>query len=325
MPKPALATPTGLAGPYEEWSASHLPAVFQLVGRTPLVRLRSFEPRPSVEIYAKLESRNPGGSVKDRAAARMLSEGLRSGALGPGKTIVDATSGNTGIAYAMLGAALGFPVELCVPANVSPERTRTLQAFGATLVLTDPMEGTDGAINTVRRLVAERPDHYFYPDQYSNEFNWRAHYDSTAVEILAQTDRRVTAFVAGLGTSGTFVGTSRRLKAERPDLIAASIQPDSPLHAIEGLKHMATALVPAIYDDTIADRTFAIATDRAWELTKRLARREGLFVGVSSGAALAGALALAESLPSGVIVTVFPDGGDRYLSDRGWHDGDPRS
>lgn len=312
-------------GTAEVWSASRLPAVFQLVGRTPLVRLRRFEARPGIELYAKLESRNPGGSVKDRAAARMLVEGLRSGALSPGKTIVDATSGNTGIAYAMLGAALGYAVELCVPANVSPERTRTLRAFGATLVLTDPMEGTDGAIKTVRRMVAEKPDHYFYPDQYSNEFNWRAHFDSTAPEILTQTEGRVSAFVADLGTSGTFMGTSRRLKAEKPDVLVVSVQPDSPLHAIEGLKHMATAMVPAIYDAHLADCNLTVATERAWDLTRRLAREEGLFVGVSSGAALAATLDVAATLQAGVLVTVFPDGGDRYLSDRGWQGGETAS
>lgn len=322
----AFTSSTGQsAGPYGEWSAANLPAVFHLVGRTPLVRLRGFEPRPTVELYAKLESRNPGGSVKDRAAARMLTEGLRSGALRPGKTIVDATSGNTGIAYAMLGAALGYAVELCVPANVTPERTRTLRAFGAKLVLTDPMEGTDGAINTVRRMVASRPDAYFYPDQYSNEFNWRAHYDTTGPEILSQTEGRVTAFISGLGTSGTFIGTSRRLRAEKPGVMVVSVQPDSPLHAIEGLKHMETAMVPAIYDATLADRDLSVATDRSWEITKRLARKEGLFVGVSSGAALAATLDVAATLESGVLVTVFPDGGDRYLSDRGWLDEEPAS
>jgi cysteine synthase B len=301
-----------------------LPAVFSLIGDTPLVRLRSLEPRRGVEIHAKLEGRNPGGSVKDRAAARMLLEGLGTGALRPGRTILDATSGNTGIAYAMLGAALGYRVKLCVPANVTPERLQTLRAYGADVVLTDALAGSDGAIQEVRRLFAGSPDEFFYPDQYSNPANVQAHYDRTGAEILEQTRGRVTHFVAGLGTSGTFIGTGRRLRAARPDVTLISVQPDSPLHAIEGWKHMATAIVPPIYDPGLADRDLRIATEDAWEMTRHLARREGLLLGVSSGAALAAARAVAEGLDEGVVVTIFPDGGSRYLSEPHWRDEEAR-
>jgi S-sulfo-L-cysteine synthase (O-acetyl-L-serine-dependent) len=289
-----------------------------LIGRTPLVRLRSFEPRPSVEIYAKLESKNPGGSVKDRAALAMILEGERTGALTPDRTLLDATSGNTGIAYAMIAASRGYRVRLCLPSNVTQERTRLLQAYGAELVLTDPMEGSDGAILEARRIHAAEPSRYFYPDQYSNPANWRAHYDGTGLEIAEQTTGRITHFVAGLGTSGTFVGAGRRLRQLVPSVRLISVQPDSPLHGIEGLKHMATAIVPGIYDSDLADESLAIATEEAYRLTRRLTREEGLFVGPSSGAALAGSLRVAASLERGVIVTVFPDGGDRYLSETFW-------
>lgn len=295
-----------------------LPPVFSLIGGTPLVRLRRFEPRPGVEIHAKIEMHNPGGSVKDRAAARMIVEALRNGALGGGRTILDATSGNTGIAFAMLGAALGFRVRLCVPANVTPERQKALRAYGADVVLTDPLSGSDGAIREARRIYAEDPDRYFYADQYNNASNVQAHYETTAVEILRQTGGRVTHFVAGLGTSGTFVGAGRRLRAARPDVRLVSVQPDSPLHGIEGLKHMATAIVPGIYDPALADEDVRVSTEAAWEMTRQLARREGLLVGVSSGAALAAAVEVAARLDHGVIVTIFPDGGSRYLSDALW-------
>jgi cysteine synthase B len=295
-----------------------LPPVFSLVGDTPLVRLRRFEPRPAVEIHAKVEMQNPGGSVKDRAAARMIVEALRSGELRGGRTILDATSGNTGIAFAMLGAALGFPVRLCVPANVTPERQRAMRAYGADLVLTDPLAGSDGAIREARRIHAEAPSRYFYADQYNNAWNVQAHYETTAVEILRQTDGRLTHFVAGLGTSGTFTGTGRRLRAARPDVRLVSVQPDSPLHGIEGLKHMAAAIVPGIYDPALADEDLRVSTEAAWEMTRQLARREGLLVGVSSGAALAAAVEVAARLEQGVIVTIFPDGGSRYLSDAMW-------
>jgi len=289
-----------------------------LVGRTPLVRLTRFEPRAGVEIYAKLEARNPGGSVKDRPALAMLVEGERIGALGPGRILLDATSGNTGIAYAMLGAARGHRVRLCVPSNVTPERKRLLQVYGADLVYTDPMDGSDGAIRQARAIFERDPDLYYYPDQYSNPANWQAHYRTTGVEILEQTAGRVTHFVAGLGTSGTFVGTGRRLREERPSVQLISVQPDSPLHGLEGLKHMASAIVPSIYDAGLADRDMGVATEDAHVLVRRLAREEGLFVGPSSGAALAACLQVAADLTTGVIVTVFPDGGDRYLSDHLW-------
>lgn len=291
------------------------------IGQTPLVRLRRFEPHDGVEIYAKLESRNPGGSVKDRAALAMIREGERTGALRPGRILLDATSGNTGIAYAMLAAARGYRVQLCVPANVTVERRRLLVAYGAELILTDPMAGSDGAIEEARRLYARDPGVYFYPDQYSNPGNWQAHYEGTALEILRQTDGRLTHFVAGLGTSGTFVGTGRRLREDAPHVRLISVEPDSPLHGLEGLKRMASAIVPAIYDRALADEALEVSTEGSWALTRRLAQEAGLMVGPSSGAALVGCLRIARSLDRGVIVTVFPDGGDRYLSEPHWADG----
>ena len=291
-------------------------AVWPLIGNTPLVRLRRLEPHPRVEIHAKLESRNPGGSVKDRAAASMILDGLRTGALRPGKTLLDATSGNTGIAYAMLGTALGYPVKLCVPASVTEERKRLLQVYGAEVVWTSAMEGSDGAIRTARQLHAETPDRYFYPDQYNNAANWRAHYEGTGPEILEQTGGRVTHFVAGLGTSGTFMGTGRRLREALPGIWLVSMQPDSPLHGLEGLKHMASAIVPGIYDEHLADEDAQVETEEAWHMVRRLAREEGLFVGVSGAAALVVAERLAQRIGRGLIVTVIPDGGERYLSDR---------
>ena len=293
--------------------------VLDLIGRTPLVRLPHFEREvPGVELYAKAEWQNPGGSVKDRAAFRMITDGEASGRLRPGLTIVDATSGNTGIAYAMVGAARGYKVKLCLPENASPERKLILKAFGAELVLTSPLEGTDGAIREVRRMVAEHPEKYFYPDQYSNDSNWRAHFDTTGPEIIEQTNGRVTHFVAGLGTSGTFVGTTRRLKQFNPSIRAISFQPDSPFHGLEGLKHMETAMVPAIYDPSLADEDLRVGTEEAHRLVRRLAREEGLMVGISSGAALAAALTVARRLDSGVIVTVFPDGAEKYLTEKFW-------
>ena len=293
-------------------------SIVDLIGGTPLLRLHRLEPRAGIEIYAKLECQNPGGSVKDRAALAMMLDGERSGALGHGRILLDATSGNTGIAYAMLGAARGHRVRLCVPANVTPERKRLLQIYGADLVLTDPMEGSDGAIRQARAIYARDPGRYFYPDQYSNPANWRAHFDTTAVEILEQSDDRLTHFVAALGTSGTFIGTGRRLRQERPEVKLISVQPDSPLHGLEGLKHMASAIVPSIYDPELADQDLRVSTEEAHDLTRQLAHKEGLFVGPSSGAALAACLQVASALSSGVIVTVFPDGGDRYLSDPLW-------
>jgi cysteine synthase B len=294
-------------------------SVLELIGGTPLVRLPHFEREtPGVELYAKAEWQNPGGSVKDRAASRMIADGEASGRLRPGLTIVDATSGNTGIAYAMVGAAKGYRVKLCLPENASPERKLILRAFGAELVLTSPLEGTDGAIREVRRIVAEDPDRYFYPDQYSNDGNWRAHFDTTAPEIIEQTGGRVTHFVAGLGTSGTFVGTGRRLRQFKPSIKLISFQPDSPFHGLEGLKHMATAMVPAIYDPSIADEEVAVSTEDAHRLVRRLAREEGLMVGISAGAALSATLQVARRLKEGVVVTVFPDGAEKYLSESFW-------
>src|SRR6266403_2378942 len=244
-------------------------SIVDLIGRTPLVRLRRFEREtPGVELYAKAEWQNPGGSVKDRAAARMIADGEASGALKPGFTILDATSGNTGIAYAMIGAARGYKVKLCVPENASQERKLILRAFGAELILTSPLESTDGAIREARRLYAENPDRYFYPDQYSNDANWKAHYDTTAPEIIEQTSGRLTHFVAGLGTSGTFIGTGRRLRKHSAAVKLISFQPDSPFHGLEGLKHMASAIVPGIYDSTLADEDLRISTERAYSMVR---------------------------------------------------------
>jgi S-sulfo-L-cysteine synthase (O-acetyl-L-serine-dependent) len=294
-------------------------SVLDLIGRTPLVRLSRLEREtPGVELYAKAEWQNPGGSVKDRAAARMIADGEATGRLRPGLTIVDATSGNTGIAYAMVGAARGYKVKLCLPENASPERKLILRAFGAELVLTSALEGTDGAIREVRRIVAEHPDEYFYPDQYSNDSNWRAHFDTTAPEIIEQTSGRITHFVAGLGTSGTFVGTSRRLRQFNPAIRMISFQPDSPFHGLEGMKHMGSAIVPAIYDPTLADEDLAIGTEEAHRFVRRLAREEGLLVGISSGAAVAAMLQVARRLGEGVVVTVFPDGAEKYLTESFW-------
>ena len=294
-------------------------SVLDLIGRTPLVRLTHFERlTPGVELYAKAEWQNPGGSVKDRAAARMILDGETRGALRPGLTIVDATSGNTGIAYAMVGAARGYKVKLFLPENASPERKLILRAFGAELVLTDPLEGTDGAIREVRRTVAEQPDEYFYPDQYSNDFNWRAHFETTGPEIIEQTGGRLTHFIAGLGTSGTFMGTGRALRQFNPAIRLISFQPEGPFHGLEGLKHMETAMVPAIYDPSLADEDLRVSTEAAHTMVRRLAREEGLLVGISSGAALAAALQVAGRLDGGVVVTVFPDGAEKYLSETFW-------
>jgi len=303
-------------------------SVLDMIGRTPLVRLRRFEREipAGVELYAKAEWQNPGGSVKDRAAARMILEGESSGKLTHDRTILDATSGNTGIAYAMVGAARGYKVKLCVPANASAERKLMLRALGAELVLTDPLEGgTDGAIREARRLYAEHPDRYFYPDQYNNDANWRAHYDTTGPEIIEQTSGRLTHFVAGLGTSGTFVGTGRRLRKFNPAIRLISFQPDAAFHGLEGLKHMESAIVPGIYDPTLADEDLRISTERAHEMVRRLAREEGLLAGVSSGAALAAMLDVASRIHTGapaIIVTIFPDGAEKYLSDAFWTAGD---
>ena len=293
-------------------------SVIDLIGNTPLIRLSSFEAGlRNVELYVKAEWRNPGGSVKDRAAARMMADGERSGALTRDKILLDATSGNTGIAYAMIGAARGYRVRLCVPENVTPERKRILKAFGAEVVFTDPMEGSDGAIIRAKKMYADDPDRYFYPDQYNNPGNWRAHYDTTAPEIFEQTQGRITHFVAGLGTSGTFMGAGRRFREVKPSIRLTSVQPDSPLHGLEGLKHMATAIVPGIYDPALADEDLGVSTEEAFDYTRRLAK-EGLFVGISSGANLAGALDVARRAQDAVVVVIFCDGGEKYLSERFW-------
>ena len=296
-------------------------SIVDLIGNTPLVRLSTFEAGfHHVELWAKAEWRNPGGSVKDRPAARMMLDGERSGALTRDKILLDATSGNTGIAYAMVGASRGYRVRLCVPENVTPERKRILRAFGAEIVFTDPMEGSDGAIIRARAMYAAEPDRYFYPDQYNNSGNWLSHHDTTAPEIIEQTEGRLTHFVAGLGTSGTFVGVGRRLREYNASIRLISVQPDSPLHGLEGLKHMATAIVPGIYDPTLADEDIRVTTEEAFELTRQLARA-GLFVGISSGANLAGALRVARGASNAVIVVVFCDGAEKYLSERFWDEG----
>jgi cysteine synthase B len=293
------------------------------IGRTPLVRLgRVASDVPAgVEVYAKAEHLNPGGSVKDRAAHAMILAGERAGLLTRSKIILDATSGNTGIAYAMLGAARGYPVTLCLPKNANFERKRTLRLYGAHLVETDPAEATDGAQRRARLMAEAEPEKYFYPDQYNNDANWRAHYDGTAPEIWEQTNGRITHFLAGLGTSGTFVGVARRLKELNEKIRAVSMQPDSPFHGLEGMKHMASALVPGIYDPAVADENVEVMTEDAQEMTRRLAREEGLLVGVSSGANVFAALRLARGLaPGAVVVTVLCDGGGKYLSENFWEE-----
>jgi cysteine synthase B len=295
-------------------------SILDLIGRTPLIRLRQIEKEcPGVAIYAKAEWQNPGGSVKDRAAARMISEGETSGALTPQKTILDATSGNTGIAYAMIGAARGYKVKLCVPENASQERKLILRAFGAELVLTSPLESTDGAIREARRLYAESPDTYFYPDQYNNDGNWRAHYDTTGPEIIEQTAGTVTHFVAGLGTSGTFVGTARRLRQFNKSIKLISFQPATAFHGLEGLKHMESAIIPGIYDPGIADQDLRVESEDAFEMVRRLAREEGVMAGISSGAAVSAVLQVARQLKTGIIVTVCPDGAEKYLTEKFWN------
>ncbi len=301
--------------------------IVELVGRTPLVRLARLTAGLSgVTLLAKAEWTNPGGSVKDRAALRMIEEGEKSGQLVPGKTILDATSGNTGIAYAWLGAAKGYAVELCLPASASKERKAILRAYGVRVIETPAAEGSDGAIREARRRHAADPARYFYPDQYSNPANWQAHYHGTAVEILEETGGRLTHFVASLGTSGTFIGTARRLREADPRIRLVSVQPDGPFHGLEGMKHMPSALVPAIYDPTVADENVWMPTETAQAMVRRVAREEGLFIGPSGGAALAAALEIARRAPGSTIVTILPDGGERYLSDRFWaeQEGEPR-
>jgi cysteine synthase B len=297
------------------------------VGNTPLVRLSKITAHlPGVQILGKAEWVNPGGSVKDRAAKAIVLDAMERGLLGPpaNRTLLDATSGNTGIAYAMLGAFMRFPVTLIMPSNVSPERKRILAAYGASILWTDPADGTDGAIRKARELAAEQPERYYYADQYSNDNNWRAHYRTTANEIWEQTESSITHFVAGLGTSGTFVGTTRRLKELNPRTQCISLEPDSPFNGLEGLKHMATAIVPRIYDPRLADRKIEMPTETAYAMARRLPREEGLLVGVSAAAAVAGALRIAEECAakqqSATIVTILCDGADKYWSERFWEE-----
>jgi len=302
--------------------------VVELIGYTPLIRLRRVTAHlpEHIEIYGKAEWFNPGGSVKDRPAWNIMRTAIERGELHRGKRLLDATSGNTGIAYAMIGAALGIGVTLCVPANVSIERKRILNAYGAEVLYTDPLESTDGAIRKARQLYAEHPNLYYYADQYNNPANWQAHYETTGVEIWQQTEGRITHFVAGLGTTGTFVGVGRRLRDYNPAIQLISFQPDSPLHGLEGLKHLETAIVPGIYDPTLADSELRISTEQAYQMVKRLAREEGLLVGISAGAAVAACLQLAERLVKqqpdkpAVIVTILPDSADKYLSERFWEE-----
>jgi cysteine synthase B len=294
--------------------------VLERIGRTPLVELRRIPP-PGLTVLAKLESANPGGSVKDRAARGIVVDAYRRGLL-PRRRLLDSTSGNTGIAYAMLGAALGFGVTLCLPANASIERKRILRAYGVEVIETDPLEGSDGARTRARELAAAQPTRFAYVDQYANPANPAAHESTTGPEIMAQLGGRpLDMFVAGLGTSGTFVGVSRFLGRASPRTVRVAVEPDAGLHGIEGLKHMATAVVPPIFEPRLADRTVAVATESAQDMARRLAREEGLLVGVSSGAALVGALRATEEVGGGTAVVVFPDGGERYLSDRFWDDG----
>lgn len=321
MSRSALADTRWLGRVEQSYGSS----LMERIGNTPLIRLDSLvRELPGLTLLAKAEWVNPGGSVKDRAAAAMVRRALSNGSLHQGKTLLDATSGNTGIAFAMLGAALGFPVLLTMPSSVSPERKRILKAYGAQVEWTDPDQGSDGAIRRAREIAAEFPDRYCYMDQYSNAANWRAHYETTGPEIWRQTGGAVTHFVAGLGTSGTFMGTVRRLKQLNPEIQGISMQPDSPFHGLEGLKHMATALVPSIYDPSLADRNIELETEAAYRMAKRLAREEGLLVGISAAAAVVASQQIAKEEfaegRSATIVTLLPDSGDKYLSERFWEE-----
>jgi cysteine synthase B len=302
-------------------------SLMERIGNTPMLRLDALtRDVPGIALLGKAEWYNPGGSVKDRAAANIVAEGRRAGLLREGKTLLDATSGNTGIAYAMLGAAEGFPVTLCMPENVSRERKQILHGYGANILYTDPGDGSDGAIRMARELAAKHPDLYFYADQYSNDANWKAHYCTTANEIWQQTQGRITHFVSMLGTSGTFVGTTRRLKELNPAVQCISLQPDSSFHGIEGAKHMASAIVPKIYDSRLADQNIEIATEDAYAMARQLSRGAGLLVGISAAAAVVGCLKIARELPlrkeqEAVIVTILCDSGEKYLSERFWSEG----
>lgn len=295
-------------------------SVLDLVGNTPLLEIRRVRDGipPRTRIYAKLEGFNPGGSVKDRPAVWMVRDGLRTGKLRPGKTIIDSTSGNTGIALAMAGAVLGYPVELVMPANVSRERKQIVAAYGAKIIFSDPLEGSDGAIRLCRKIIAENPDKYFKPDQYFNEVNPLAHFESTGPEIWNDTHGTVSHLVAGIGTGGTIMGTGRYLKSRNPKIQVVAVEPDDAWHGLEGLKHMASSIVPGIYHEEELDRKIPVATDAAYEMVYRIAEEEGVVVGQSSGAALVGALQVAREIDAGVVVVIFPDFGDRYLSTNLW-------
>jgi S-sulfo-L-cysteine synthase (O-acetyl-L-serine-dependent) len=317
-PAVAHAALAGPLGPGE--GALVAPSVLKLVGNTPLVELCRVRDgvAPGVRLFAKLEGFNPGGSVKDRAALRMVQDGIESGRLAPGKTILDSTSGNTGIALAMIGAALGYPVELVMPANVSRERKDVIAAFGASIVFSDPLEGSDGAIRLCRTRLAEDPERYFKPDQYNNDANPRAHYESTGPEIWQQTEGAVTHFVASIGTGGTIMGTGRYLKHVNPAIEVIAAEPDDAFHGIEGLKHMASSIVPGIFHESELDRKLGVSTDDAYNMVYRLGREEGLITGQSCGAAHCAALRVARDLTEGTVVVLFPDFGDRYLSTNLW-------
>jgi S-sulfo-L-cysteine synthase (O-acetyl-L-serine-dependent) len=298
-------------------------SVVEAVGNTPLLRLRRVAKHvPDVEVWAKLEFANPGGSVKDRPALRMMLDAIADGRLTPGKTLIDSTSGNTGVAYSLFGAALGVPVRLVMPSNVSKARKDITRSFGTDIVYSDPMEGSDGAMRVARELVEKEPDRYFYPDQYSNPSNWRAHYDGTAVEILRAVGDRITHFVAGLGTTGTMMGCARRLKEQSRPIECVAVEPAEALHGLEGLKHLETSLVPPIYDRAVHDRTLKIGTEQGWDMADRLAREEGLHVGHSSGAAIFAALAIAAEVQGrggrGCVVAIVADRGDRYFAPMKW-------
>jgi len=300
-------------------------SILDLVGDTPLLQIRKIASgiSPGVRIFAKLEGCNPGGSVKDRPALRMLQEGIQSGELKVGKTIIDSTSGNTGIALALIGRVLGYPVELVIPSNVSLERKRIIKAFGAKVVYSDPLEGSDGAIRLCRKILEENPEKYFKPDQYFNPLNSQAHYETTGPEIYHQTNGEVTHFIAGIGTGGTVMGTGRYLKEKNPRIRVLAVEPDDALHGLEGLKHMASSIVPGIYHEETLDEKIAVATEDAYAMVYRLSQEEGVLVGQSSGAAMHAALQAARKLRSGTVVTVFPDFGDKYLTTNlwiGWRD-----
>ena len=293
------------------------------VGNTPLIRLEKIPAEfPGIEIYGKAEYFNPGGSVKDRAARNMVMEGERSGRLNHTRTILDSTSGNTGIAYAMIGANRGYKVKLVLPANASDERKRILKAYGAEVILSDASEGSDGAIRVCRKIYEEDPDRYFYPDQYNNPANWRAHFDGTALEIIEQTRGRITHFVSAMGTSGTFIGNTKRFRRDLPEVKCISVQPSSGFHGLEGLKHMPTAIRPGFYDDTLADENLWMETEDAYRMVRRLAREEGLLVGISSGCNVHAATVVARGLvargEAGIIVTVLCDSAEKYLSEHFW-------